>query len=181
MEIQTKRLLIRPYERQDEEKVYEVINSKEIYQTTLNIPFPYPREQVGVWLQFTLKNTLYKRGYEWGVFDVEQNYIGNVGIVNVDWKNQNGEITYFIGEAYWNQGYATEAVLAMLEFAFVHIQLERVVGRCMTCNPASLRVMQKCHFMQEGIARHEVCKEGIFYDVWHTAIIKEDYMERDRK
>lgn len=174
--LKTKRLIIRPYEKQDEDKVYAVINSKGIYQTTLNIPYPYPREQIGIWLQFTLKNALYKRGYEWGIFSLDNDYIGNIGIVNIDWKNKNGEVTYFIGETYWNLGYGTEAVEAILVFAFNELQLERVKGRCMTCNPASLRVMQKCHFTVEGIARHEVCKDGIFQDVWQAAILKEDYL-----
>lgn len=178
--LQTKRLLIRPYEEKDEEKVYSVLNSQGIYKTTLNIPFPYPREQVGIWIRFTLKNAVHKRGYEWGLFDKNENYLGNVGVVNIDWKNKNAELTYFIGEAYWKQGYATEVVEAMLKFAFCELELERVQGRCMTCNPASLRVMQKCGLIQEGIARHEVRKEGIYYDVCYSAILKNDYYKRHK-
>lgn len=173
--IQTKRLLIRPYEKKDEEAVYTVINSKGIFKTTLNIPYPYPREQVGIWLHFTLKNSLYHKGYEWGIFTYDGQYIGNVGIVNIDLIHRGGEITYFIGELYWNKGYATEAVKAMLDFAFRQLGLERVQGRCMARNPASLRVMQKCHFKYEGLARHEVLKLGAYEDVWHCAILREEY------
>ncbi|MBE6025100.1 MAG: GNAT family N-acetyltransferase [Cellulosilyticum sp.] len=173
--LKTARLVIRPYQKMDEEAVYKVINSKGIYLTTLNIPYPYPKEQVGIWLQFTLKNSLYQRGYEWGIFDLKGEYIGNVGIVNIDWIHKHGEITYFIGETYWNNGYATEAVGAMLTYAFKDLKLERVQGRCMTHNVASLRVMQKCHFQYEGLARHEVQKQGIYLDVWYSAILREDY------
>ena len=120
---------------------------------------------------------LYKRGYEWGIFDKSGTYIGNVGIVNIDWQNKNGEMTYFIGELYWNRGYATEAVMAMLTFGFSTLHLERIQGRCMTSNPSSLRFMQKCQFSYEGMARHEVCKAGIYQDVWHAAILKEDYLK----
>ena len=174
---QTKRLFIRAYKAQDKEKVYEVINAKGIYQTTLNIPYPYPKEQVEIWMQFTLKNAQYQRGYEWGIFDKKENYIGNIGIVNIDWKNRNAEVTYFIGENYWNLGYATEVVEEVLHFAFYELELERIKGRCMTCNPASKRVMQKCHFVEEGIARHEVYKEGVYQDVWQAAILKDDYLK----
>lgn len=176
MSIQTSRLCIRPYEKKDEEAVYEVINCEGIFLTTLNIPYPYPREQVGIWLNFTLKNSLYQKGYEWGIFTHAGIYIGNVGIVNIDKVHRSGEITYFIGEAYWNKGYATEAVKAMLAFAFQELDLERVQGRCMSTNLASLRVLEKCCFQYEGLARHEVLKCGSYRDVYHTAILKEDYL-----
>lgn len=173
-------LHLRNYEMTDEKAVYEVINSPGIFATTLNIPYPYPKEQIKIWIHFILKNCLYKRGYEYGVFSNEGSYIGNVGIVNIDWLNNSGEITYFIGEAYWGQGYATEAVQSILTFAFEKLHLERVQGRCMKENMASFRVMQKCGFSYEGLARHEVIKCGEYRDVWHMAILKEGYYIQKR-
>lgn len=177
MVIQTERLLIRPYEKMDEAAVYNVINSKGIFLTTISIPYPYPREQVGIWLEFVRKNRLYQRGYEYGIFTHEGIYIGNIGIVNIDRLHRNGEITYFIGEDYWGKGYATEATKAMLGFAFKTLELERIQGRCMKHNIASFRVMQKCYFQYEGLARHEVLKCGEYQDVYHTAILKKDYFD----
>lgn len=177
MVLQGKRIIIRPYEREDEKAVYKIINCEGIYHTTLNIPYPYPKDQVAVWLHFTLKNSAYKKGYEWGIFTYDGTYIGNVGIVNVDYINNSGEITYFIGEPYWKKGFATEAVKLMLGYGFEVLGLERIQGRCMVRNPASLKVMQKCGFTYEGLARHEVIKEGKYEDVWRSAIIKEDYLK----
>lgn len=176
MVLRGKRIFIRPYEKEDEKAVYKVINCEGIYRTTLNIPYPYPKDQVAVWLHFTIKNSSYKKGYEWGIFTYEGTYIGNVGIVNIDYINNSGEVTYFIGQLYWNKGFATEAVQLMLAYGFQELGLERVQGRSMTCNPASLKVMQKCGFTYEGLARHEVFKAGKYVDVWHAAIIKEDYL-----
>ncbi len=179
--LSTNRLYLRIYEISDEKAVYKVINSPGIFATTLNIPYPYPKEQVKIWIHFTMKNCLYKRGYEYGIFSKEGRYIGNVGIVNIDWANNSAEITYFIGESYWGCGYATEAVQAMLIFAFESLKLERIQGRCMTKNIASLKVMQKCGFSYEGLARHEVVKCGKYQDVWHAAILKEDYYTQKRE
>jgi len=178
--LSTHRLHLRIYEMRDEKEVYKVINSPGIFATTLNIPYPYPREQIKIWFHFIAKNCLYKRGYEYGIFSKEGRYIGNVGIVNVDWINNSAEITYFIGEDYWGYGYATEAVQGVLAFAFERLQLERIQGRCMEGNKASLRVMQKCGFSYEGLARHQVIKCGKYLDVWQAAILKEDYYAQKR-
>lgn len=173
--LQSKRLVIRPYEMQDEQAVYPVINCKGIYETTLNIPYPYPKEQVGIWIRFTIKNSYYKKGYEWGIFTLDGQYVGNVGLVNIDVMNNSSEVTYFIGESFWNQGFATEAVHCMVKYGFETLGLERIQGRCMVGNIASLKVMQKNGFSYEGLSRHEVLKDSQYKDVWHAGIIKEDY------
>lgn len=176
--LSTERLHLRTYEMKDEKAIYEIINSPGIFETTLNIPYPYPKEQVSIWIHFTVKNSLYKRGYEYGIFSKTGKYIGNVGIVNIDWLNNSAEVTYFIGEALWGQGYATEAVQAILAFAFENLELERIQGRCMSGNLASFKVMQKCGLSYEGMARHEVIKGGKYHDVLYAAILKEDYFKQ---
>lgn len=179
--LSTDRLYLRAYELSDEKEVYQVINTPGIFDTTIHIPYPYPKEQVKVWLHFTMKNCQYKKGYEYGIFTNEGRYIGNMGIVNIDWGNNSGEITYFIGEHYWGCGYATEALQAMLTFGFESLQLERIQGRCIEENRASLRVMQKCGFSYEGLMRHQVIKCGKYLNVWQAAILKEDYYAQKRK
>ena len=175
--LQTNRLVIRTYRLTDEEKIYPVINDPKIYETTLHIPYPYPKNQIAVWLHFTRKNCEYKKGYECGIF-LGEHYIGNVGIVNVDLMNNQAEISYFIGSAYWGCGYATEAVEAMLIFGFEQLGLERILGRSMLHNEASKRVLTKCGFIYEGIGRHEVMKEGRFLDVYRSSILQSDYLAR---
>ena len=180
MKWHTKRLLIRPYEQEDSEAVFKVINDKSIYEMTLHIPYPYPKEQVAVWIYFTQKNRLYQKGYECGIFDLEGQYIGNIGLVNIDYKNKKAEITYFIGKAYRKKGYATEALERMLEYAFIELTLERVSGCAMCHNVASIKVMEKNHLTCEGIARHEILKEDKYIDIWHGAILRSEFEDMKR-
>ncbi len=174
--METERVLIRPYNDADAEGVFKVVSQREIYLTTINIPHPYPRENVNFWIDFTRKNMKYGLGYEFGIFDkLSADYIGNIGIVNISKQNNHGEMTYFIDSAKWQQGYATEAVWQLLDFGFNQLELERVAGRCIRTNTASSRVMEKCGFIWEGTARHEVVKEGIYKDVNRYAILAGDY------
>lgn len=177
----TKRLKIRPYKLEDQEAVHTVINHPGIYAMTINIPYPYPKDQVATWLHFTLKNAAYKRGFEWGIFDKQGYYLGNIGLVNINWQHHHGEITYFIRQESWGQGYATEAVEAILGYGFSHLQLERIQGRFMAENKASKRVLEKCGFVYEGLARHAVVKEQDYKDIVYCALLKEGYLEKMSK
>ena len=65
------------------------------------------------------------------------------------------EIGYGISEEYQNNGYATEAVKAALEWAFAHPETAAVEAETDSENTASKRVLEKCGFARNGIIGEE--------------------------
>ena len=65
------------------------------------------------------------------------------------------EIGYGISEEYQNNGYATEAVKAVLEWAFSHPKVSSVEAETDSDNTASKRVLEKCGFAMNGIIGEE--------------------------
>jgi ribosomal-protein-alanine N-acetyltransferase len=76
----------------------------------------------------------------------------------------NAEIGYWIGEPYWGNGYATEAVKLLVGFAFGELNLLRVYASVYDYNAASVRVLQKCGFHREAILKSSIIKEGKLHD-----------------
>jgi len=66
---------------------------------------------------------------------------------------QMGTLGYWIGEPFARQGYMTEAVGLMLHFAFDHLQLHRVEAACLPANAASVALLRRTGFQEEGLAR----------------------------
>ena len=62
---------------------------------------------------------------------------------------------YGISEAYQNNGYATEAVKAVLEWAFSHPEVIAIEAETESENAASIRVLEKCGFALNGIIGEE--------------------------
>lgn len=73
--------------------------------------------------------------------------------MNLDNYNENGEIGYCIGKAWWNQGLRTEVLQAILDFSFNRIRLARVMARHNIDNPAPGRVMEKYRLTYEETFR----------------------------
>ena len=69
--------------------------------------------------------------------------------------NGIAEIGYGISEEYQNNGYATEAVKAVLEWAFAHPEVAAVEAETDSDNTASKRVLEKCGFALNGIIGEE--------------------------
>jgi len=52
MILETERLLLKPYEIEFAEEIYQVVKHKEIADTMVMIPHPYPREVVDSWISY---------------------------------------------------------------------------------------------------------------------------------
>ncbi|CAM3291501.1 MULTISPECIES: GNAT family N-acetyltransferase [Saccharibacillus] len=91
---------------------------------------------------------------------------------------QNANLGYFLDENHNGQGYMTEAVLAVLELAFVKHRLHRVQAGVMPRNAKSRRVLEKAGFRQEGMAERYLKINGEWEDHMLFAITVEDWEQR---
>jgi [ribosomal protein S5]-alanine N-acetyltransferase len=76
------------------------------------------------------------------------------------------ELGYALGRPYWGQGYATEGVLAMIEYARA-LGLKALQAFTFVENPASARVLRKAGFADLGIARRDYPMRGGLRRVRH--------------
>ena len=174
--LSSSRYLLRPYQAADGDAVWKVISRPEIYATTNAIPKNFSRRRVDWWFAFLENTRRSGTGFEFGVFEKRTGeYLGNCGSVNVNPRQDSGVLTYFIHPQWWGCGVATEASAAVLDFAFHELGLMRVSGSCMTCNPASRRVMEKLGFQLEGTGRRELYKDGVFHNVYHLSLLAEEW------
>ena len=77
-----------------------------------------------------------------------------------------------------NNGYATEAAQEMLKYGFEKFGFNKIQGVCMSCNPASRRVMEKIGMKFEGTLRQDLLKDGIYYDIDRLSILKSEYYNK---
>ncbi len=87
---------------------------------------------------------------------------------------QSASLGYWIGKPYAGQGYMSEAVLCVLDFAFDTLGLHRVEAACVPDNEASRRLLVKCGFTQEGLGRAYLRINGDWRDHLLFAILNVD-------
>jgi len=169
--ITTKRLILRPFKIEDAQRISELCNNYNIFKSTLTLPYPYPIESALAWIPTHEENFASDKSYEFAITDRETSELyGAIGLGN-NQKHKNGEIAYWIGEEYWGNGYATEAVKGIIDFAFNEKGYHRVWGRFFTTNPSSGRVMEKVGMVKEGLLIDHIVKEGEFLDLAMYGII----------
>jgi RimJ/RimL family protein N-acetyltransferase len=102
-------------------------------------------------------------------------YVGESYLANADWRVSRIEVGYFIVQASTGKGFATEAALATVQFAFEQLKISRVELQCTADNEASMRVAEHCGFVQEGRFRQRQRKKsGAVVDVlWYGLLLSE--------
>jgi [ribosomal protein S5]-alanine N-acetyltransferase len=89
--------------------------------------------------------------------------------------NTTAEVGYILPPAYWNQGYASEILRALLAFGFGQLSLHRIYGKCDELNHASARVMEKCGLQYEGTLREHVWLRDHWRSTSYYGMLSGDY------
>jgi RimJ/RimL family protein N-acetyltransferase len=100
--------------------------------------------------------------------------VGGIGVhPQADVYRLNAEIGYWLGEAYWGRGLATEAVRFMTDYAFEQFpHLHRLFAGVFGFNHASQRVLEKAGYTLEAIHREAVFKNGLLEDEYLYATFR---------
>lgn len=102
---------------------------------------------------------------EWFQFAIERKqdgmHIGDCALHTLDDKRQ-GEIGYTLARAAQGQGYAREAVEAMLAYAFGVLDMHRISAMTDVGNAASYRLLEALGFRREGT----LVEAGWFHGKW---------------
>ena len=85
----------------------------------------------------------------WGAWYVlrkeDDSVLGDIGFKGKPNEDQTVEIGYGFIEKYWNQGYATEAVRELIDWAFKTGEVETIIAETLIDNYSSMRVLEKLH------------------------------------
>jgi ribosomal-protein-alanine N-acetyltransferase len=98
-------------------------------------------------------------------------HIGNIKLGPIQWQHRRGDLSLFIGDrTCWGQGYATEAITAVRDWAFADLDLQKLNAGIYSGNLGSRLAFEKCGFSLEGTLRAEVVCCGERLDVWRMGL-----------
>lgn len=176
MNIYGQNIMLRAMEPDDMEMLRETAND------------PNTEFMVGGW-SFPISKAEQMKWYERAVLDKnnlrfiietldEKQAIGMVNLVNIDWKNRSAFHGIRLGKhSPKGKGYGTDAVMALMRYAFEELQLVRLDGSWVEYNEPSLRLYKKCGWVIEGTKEKAKFAKGRYYNVLIGGILVDRYFE----
>lgn len=102
-------------------------------------------------------------------------FVGLVTLTDIDWKNRRAESGIRLTlDAPRQQGIATDALTALLRYAFNELNLNRVYATVVEHNISSMKLHAKCGYTIEGTLRNSVYKRGEFHNEVIMGILKSE-------
>lgn len=177
-QITTARLLLGRISYRDIPKIIEYAGNRKVAETTLNIPHPYREEDAVFWINSANSGFKGRTQYTFAVRRKDsEEFIGAIGLrLHVEFLR--AELGYWIAEPFWNQGFATEAAGAVLEFGFKDLQLHKIYATHMVENPASGKVMTKNGMIWEGELKDHTRKGDKFRSIVLYRMIRSEFEQR---
>lgn len=165
---ETKRLICRPFVQKDCNDMLENWIANPKVQLEYGEPVYTTFSQVQTLLSEYINNYSKTDYYRWAIIEKSSNKnIGQIAFCRVYSDCKTAEIEYCIGEAYWGNGYAGEALSALIDFTFHNTDFVKLEAYHRNENTKSGRVLEKSEmqitdnverFRRENVLPHgELC------------------------
>jgi RimJ/RimL family protein N-acetyltransferase len=147
--LETKRLALRAPRLEDAKMIAVLANDRRIAENTARIPHPYKLSDAESFIGTANKGdeALFlitaRDGVNKGAI------MGACSFVTQD--NAAPELGYWLGVEHWGNGYATEALHALIDYAFGEFDHIALQAGARVTNPGSRRVLEKCGFQWTGV------------------------------
>lgn len=171
MKLETKRLIIRPTELRDVNKLFDLLSDEDTMQYFVE----------GIYSKGKVEEIIHRNVLETHHYSVllksSKRMIGKLSYS--DWiEPHTKEIGWIFFPSSRNNGYGTEAAQAVVKYAFEEEKLHRLVASCDPRNIASKRVCEKLGMVQEGVFKKCIhYKDNIWWDELFFSLLEEDYFK----
>jgi RimJ/RimL family protein N-acetyltransferase len=166
-EVQTRRLLVRPLRADDAPGMYSIYSDPQTmrYWSSVSIR---KLEDAAHMVAEDLKLQLSGTAVFWAiVLPRTGRVIGKFTLLQIDRGNRRAEIGYVLNRQFWRKGYGSEVLAAMLELIFNDFGLHRLEADIDPNNAASIALLKKFDFRQEGLFR----ERWLIGDEWRDSLI----------
>jgi len=174
----TDRLTLRPFRLDDAWDVERLAGAREIADTTLNIPHPYPVGAATAWIESHSPAWAEGTNATFAIVETKSGKLVGAISLMIERQHRRAELGYWIARDLWNNGYATEASRKLLDFGFEFLGMHRIEARHFVRNPASGQVMQKLGMQNEGVERDWAIKWDRFETLAVYSILEAEWRGR---
>ena len=173
------KVVLRGLELYDAKELHKCVNDWEV-RRYLGMFYPFSEIEEEEFVKSSWERRKKGTDFIFGICEKENGQlIGTIGLHKVDWKNRNAELGIAIWKKeYWGRGYGTDAIKALLKYAFHELNLHRVYLRVYNFNKRAIRCYEKAGFKKEGVMREAFWRNGEWHDTILMSILQSEFKQK---
>ena len=170
------RVALRPFRRADAHALFSHANSPEIRKY---LPFMSDLanvESAHAWINSSQRLFRQNKGIYLGIEKARtRELIGSMNLKNINLADRNAEVEYWLDKEFRRNGFASESLLLLLNYAFTELDLVRVYAVVHAGNTGSIRLLERFGFLREGTWRKASFLNNVWSDVYGYGLLKEEF------
>ena len=167
----TDRLTLRPLEEKDAEFMATLANDQRVAERLKRLPHPYTLQDAHKFITFTQNEIQKGSSISLAIIRrADQTFMGVIALKE--------ELGFWLGQAFWGQGYGKEAVKAFVQFAFFALQQKSMKTSALVDNSPSRRIFEGLGFSQTGTKEMTSLGYRGTKPVINYVLSRTDYIER---
>ena len=169
MKLECSTCVVRDWSPADKADLVRYADNRNIWRNLTHMfPHPYTPADADDWLAAL---AAMPESTHWAI-EVDGHAVGGIGIsIGEGVFSKKADFGYWLGEPYWGRGIMTDAASAVAPYAMDRFGLCRLEAAVFAWNPASMRVLERCGFVREGISTAGVFKDGQIVDEVDYALV----------
>jgi len=173
-ELTTDRLRLRAPLPEDAESLLSILGDPEVTRYH-NMPTLTTAADARAALERLQERFVGRDAIRWAIeLDGRREMIGTIGLLRFDFEHRRAELGYEIARRWWGQGLAREAASAVIRYGFSVLGLHRIEAGVLPGNRASVRVLEKIGFIEEGARRDYLYTKGSFHTFRWFSLLETD-------
>ncbi|MDE5696197.1 MAG: GNAT family N-acetyltransferase [Lachnospiraceae bacterium] len=160
---ETERLIVRQYTLNDVDQLFQVMSDVRVHTYTKDRNNPWDERRTEDYVRYMIKRDFKTLDCFHGAV-VKKGADQLIGLCGLNpYKENEPEIEFKIGVAYWGKGYATELGKQMIQDAFAATDIKGIYGMAQPENTASRRVLEKIGMKYLGNQIFRNCEDSFYY------------------
>lgn len=163
--------ILRTLSMGDVQELIEIANDKNIANDMITLPSPFGKEDALQIINESNGSNVIK-----GIVEVEtDSLVGVVKLKDYDKIHEQIELSFWLSSPWWGKGLAANACKKVLKIAFETPGINRVYAHNLARNEHSSKVLHKIGMEREGLLKQRVKKNGVFEDVYISAMLRKTW------
>ncbi|MBP6857671.1 MAG: GNAT family N-acetyltransferase [Candidatus Pacebacteria bacterium] len=174
--LQGKRLYLRPLDLSDLSLVQRFVNDPDV-RKYLSSTYPLSKGDEEEWIKRVSSrnpNNIVLAV----VLKKDNKFLGTMGLHRIDYVSGIACTGSMLGaKEEWNKGYAREAKMLLLEYAFMTLNLRKICSDAFAKNKGSIKHNQNCGYKVEGVLKRHHYRDGKYHDQVLLSVFKRDWLK----
>jgi len=143
---------------EDAPKIYDFMQEYDLVKYLAELPQPYKIEHAYSFIDFAQRENEEVKTHHFAIVETNMgDFVGAIGLKDINLISKSAEIGYWIGKKYWGKGFASEAIGAVIDYSLKELKLNKLKALVFESNVSSIKVLNKCGFKYFGYSDKKYC------------------------